>query len=157
MSWKDKNTWIESFSTPSPVGRRIEKASPWYRRASLLGPQEGFNNGFQNTAKLGGSGAQFGVILKVLAALGHPKPSKIEPQTFQNRAKMVPRCGQGAEKSKQWLLSASWGRLERFLIDFRSQHGPKLAFKIEPWGVSWGLLGRLGASWRRPGLDFLAN
>ena len=79
------------------------------------------------------------------------------PKTFQNRAKMVPTCDQGAEKSKQWLLSTSWGRLGQFLIDFRGQQGPKLAFKIEPWGVSWDLLGRLGASWRRPGLDFLAN
>ena len=23
-TWKDKKTWIELFSTPSPVGRRIE-------------------------------------------------------------------------------------------------------------------------------------
>jgi len=74
------------------------RLTPWYRRASLLGPQEGFKNGFQNGAKLGG---QFGVILAVLAALGHPKPSKMKPKTFQNRAKMVPRCGQDAEKSKQ--------------------------------------------------------
>ena len=44
---------------------------PRYRRARLLGPQEGFKNGFQNGAKLGG---QFRVILAVLAALGHPKP-----------------------------------------------------------------------------------
>ena len=27
---------------------------------SLLGPQEGFKNGFQNEAKLGGSGGHFG-------------------------------------------------------------------------------------------------
>ena len=25
MDWKDKKTWIEWFSTPSPVGRRIEE------------------------------------------------------------------------------------------------------------------------------------
>ena len=24
IAWKDKKTWIEWFSTPSPVGRRIE-------------------------------------------------------------------------------------------------------------------------------------
>ena len=76
----------------------FRKASPRYRPASLLGPQEGFKNGFHNGAKLGG---QFGVILAVLAALRHPKPSKMKPKTFQNRAKMVPRCGQDAEKSKQ--------------------------------------------------------
>ena len=76
----------------------LRRLTPRYRRASLLGPQEGFKNGFQNGAKLGG---QFGVILAVLAALRHPKPSKMKPKTFQNRAKMVPRCGQDAEKSKQ--------------------------------------------------------
>ena len=58
----------------------LRKAAPWYRRASLLGPQEGFKNGFQNDAKLG---VQFGVILAGLAALGHPKPSKMKPKTFK--------------------------------------------------------------------------
>ena len=76
----------------------LRRLTPRYRRARLLGPQEGFKNGFRNGALLGG---QFGVILAVLAALGHPKPSKMKPKTFQNRAKMVPRCGQDAEKSKQ--------------------------------------------------------
>ena len=38
----------------------LRRLTPRYRRASLLGPQEGFKNGFQNEAKLGGSGAHFG-------------------------------------------------------------------------------------------------
>ena len=38
----------------------LRRLTPRYRRASLLGPQEGFKNGFQNEAKLGGSGGHFG-------------------------------------------------------------------------------------------------
>ena len=49
------------------LARRIlRRLTPRYRRASLLGPQEGFKNGFQNAAKLGGSG----VILANLGGLG---------------------------------------------------------------------------------------
>ena len=50
------------------------------------------------------------------------------------------------------VLGASWGRLGQFLIDFRSQHGPKLAFKIDSKSIknpspnrsqNWSILGSI--------------
>ena len=51
------------------MGGGLRRLTPRYRRASLLGPQEGFKNGFQNEAKLGGSGAHFRLVFAVLVAL----------------------------------------------------------------------------------------
>ena len=48
-------------------------------------------------------------------------------------------------------VGASWGRLGQFLIDFRSQHGPKLAFKVEPKSMKIRSKNRsqIVASWDR--------
>ena len=65
------------------MGGGLMRLTPRYRRASLLGTQEGFKHGFQNGAKLEG---QFGVILAILAALG-----PWAPNTFKNEAQNLPK------------------------------------------------------------------
>ena len=64
---KNPETWWPGSARRPELGGGLRRLTPRYRRANLLGLQEGFKNGFQNGAE---SGGQFGVILAVLAALG---------------------------------------------------------------------------------------
>ncbi len=57
---KEMKTWMLDLTRRPEMGGGLMRLTPRYRRASLLGPQEGFENGFQNEAKLGGSGGHFG-------------------------------------------------------------------------------------------------
>ena len=80
----------------------------------------------------------WGSVWRHFGGLGGPWA----PKTFKNEAQNLPKSSQDGAKMRSGrrkietiapkrVLGASWGRLGQFLIDFRGQHGPKLAFKID--------------------------
>ena len=72
-------------SNVSKIKIILRRLTPRYRRASLLGLQEGFKNGFQNGAELGGQfwrhlgallGRLGGILRHLGAVLAHRTPSR---------------------------------------------------------------------------------
>ena len=110
----------------------MSRLTPRYRRASLLGPQEGFKNGFQNEAKLTWEGLRdhFRVILAVLAAL----------EGLLERLGLVLGSSWAVLKASRTVLEGSWELLGGL--------GSVLATSWEPSWRLWGaILGMSGPSW----------